>query len=389
MAQNQLSWPSAFWGLAGIALNTMFQDGASYFASTPEIPIYVPRASPIACLFDILSCFIFVATKFRRYGFKKSLQALAIERHENQENDKSEASIANRTKGMMILVIAILQSIKLLACTGIPWTKAYTLIFVLLYLLETGLRRINAHIPATVREQIKHDNERILADHQQQNDYHRVSPVYLPLRNLRQRSQEDRTKFRNAMNGMIFWTQVAFWFYATLQALPKSMDYWSYIGDKPMATVPLYQICLEFICVLMCALTYISMAIVYIGFLGAALRDVSFPVDHWLRRLQVLVWLGLVVSLAVWVINNVRNDGFIRVGVVSGGFGLVLFLGENILARIDARRSMADRETRGTIWITSRSLALLVVHVTVTAFCFWRVYDVESTYKPAFADYLG
>ena len=176
----------------------MFQE-AGCFEDIPDLFRCVLRSSPVLCLADIL---LLVVARFlfllRDYRFLEALQVVAVLRYPKAETAESDTRIASRAKSVVFLVVALLQALKQLACSGIPWTQVSTVVYLGLYFLDGFLRRVIASAPeATMREirQISHDNRHW------RTTIHTVGAAAIPL-------------------------HAFFWNFISFNALPKTIEDW-------------------------------------------------------------------------------------------------------------------------------------------------------------------
>lgn len=136
---NTVSWQTAFWALAAIALNTCLQDCGRVCAIQKEFGLLV-RSSPIFCLVDtliiILQWMFFTVTD----GPMKAIHIVALSRDQHPPQLVAEDTRPAQFVARGILVtLAVIQSIKLFVLTGIPWTQFFGACYLLSYLVNTLL----------------------------------------------------------------------------------------------------------------------------------------------------------------------------------------------------------------------------------------------------------
>ena len=144
-----VSWQSAFFGIALIALNSMAREGG------PALGVHDDKreamfCSPIICLLDTLYILGYLSIKLikgcRLSEAIKSAAAAAGE--ESKLSTSSEGGLQERKAPLKVLVIdvaipiaAILQLVKVMGFHGVPWTQAFAMFYATNYFLRETLRR--------------------------------------------------------------------------------------------------------------------------------------------------------------------------------------------------------------------------------------------------------
>jgi hypothetical protein len=129
--RSELSWQSSLWALVAIALNTMTQS-SPYSNSLFSDAFSLLRSSPIFCLADLLvmNLWLLKLTLFshRKISFLEAVRCF-----------RKEAGLEKKEERVSILTVVLFilgplpQFIKLNACAGIPWTLAWTWIYMFCY----------------------------------------------------------------------------------------------------------------------------------------------------------------------------------------------------------------------------------------------------------------
>ncbi|KAF2267548.1 hypothetical protein CC78DRAFT_613981 [Lojkania enalia] len=129
METSPVSWQSAFWSLPPIAINAMMQPSGRVFSYDLSLRTYL-RSSPIVCILDATLITIRFATYLciTHSPFTAASRVIAI-RNEDIGNAESwgfqhlEQSVFLR--GFLFIAGVLPQIIKLLACSGLPWTQTW------------------------------------------------------------------------------------------------------------------------------------------------------------------------------------------------------------------------------------------------------------------------
>lgn len=406
----RLSWQSAFWGLAGIALNTMFQDGAGYFANMPDLPVYVPRASPIACLADILDTFLSTLRILRTHKLLGALRVVVVLRYQQEERTTSGQTLGGQVRNAIICAIACLQAVKLLSCTGIGWTKTCAVVYVFSWLLELVLRRVYSTTPNYVRERILRERGWITTDLEIRPDPDRPWLTPDQAANTRYATAQKRADLAHASNTLLLGFQAATWVYIVYQSLPTVIDEWSNPIAEPIIldTWFFVKILFLFICVFSTSFA----GSYFPGFMVFALDDVLDAMDlrhpsfgDFLVRLTPRRWIAAWVVLMVVYLStyslfpnfllpivSFSSKRTVRLCFAWAAILLTIYLSQivlGVLLSLGMNRFSAYGESRRATSNIRRYLAFLVVQVSVTVLYYWRLYDEDTTYKPGWTDWLG
>ncbi|KAH8592558.1 hypothetical protein B0O99DRAFT_743471 [Bisporella sp. PMI_857] len=130
---SQVSWQTAFWTLIPLATNVMTQPSGRVLSLPTRYRTYL-RSSPILCALDVLCFLVRIAITPRLLGIslQEALTVTLRERYLRTE-DISEG-IQNLEKQTLLrwfffLVGTVAPGIKLASMQGIPWTKAWGMMF--------------------------------------------------------------------------------------------------------------------------------------------------------------------------------------------------------------------------------------------------------------------
>ena len=156
-SSNEVSWQSAYWSLPALALNSMSQPAGKICGFDASLQIYL-RSSPIVCSMDT----VFILIRFAFYahhGHKAHWSASKIvcwaareiitARGLVEEDPKLEDIVNEDSRSGLFLswerniylfylavgVGAVTQFIKLMACSGIPWTQVWGCCYFLSFLV--------------------------------------------------------------------------------------------------------------------------------------------------------------------------------------------------------------------------------------------------------------
>ena len=135
---SQLSGLSAFWGLAPLALNSMAQPSGTIMHGISTVAFFFLRCSPIICLFDgldVLAAFAWLTITKRSLRAAARYIASAPFNRVVSEADASPSSFAELQENpvfriLLFVAAALPQAIKLLAVSGVVWTKLWAFMFV-------------------------------------------------------------------------------------------------------------------------------------------------------------------------------------------------------------------------------------------------------------------
>jgi hypothetical protein len=149
-----LAWQSAFWALIPLALNSMLQPAGRISEYNATISFFL-RISPIICIVDAVSSVALIISYMAHdgVGFRIATRAWADLRFRPDEGESMSESASPSRQGevetieasplvrLIVFIITVTQSVKLFACTGIPWTHAWAYMFLGSFvLLEVCLR---------------------------------------------------------------------------------------------------------------------------------------------------------------------------------------------------------------------------------------------------------
>jgi len=138
-SSREASWQTVFGALAAITVNTCLQDSGRVCGTKKEFARLI-RTSPIFCLAD----FLVISFQLLYYSFtdgpKHAVQIVASSRehHSLQLARGTATPILHIVRGVL-LVVAVLQSIKLYAIKGIPWTQFFGACFLVHYVITAIL----------------------------------------------------------------------------------------------------------------------------------------------------------------------------------------------------------------------------------------------------------
>lgn len=135
-SSNQLSWPSAFWGLVGIAFNTATQPSGR-IDGLPSSWGSAVKCSPIFCIINALQ-----ALNSIRIIRRDSELILVVAPHKYDADDEfNHTDVATLQRNTLFCIIAfilgpVLQATKLYACQGIFWTQLLATIYIASFLCD-------------------------------------------------------------------------------------------------------------------------------------------------------------------------------------------------------------------------------------------------------------
>jgi len=128
-----VSWQSAFWALAAIALNSCLQDSGKICEIEAKLGLLV-KSSPVFCAVDALIVWGQILYYLTRVRPREALCIVARSRQQHgtdaQEESRSISLIVGRC---LLLLLAILQGLKLYALRGIPWTQVFGTMYLVSY----------------------------------------------------------------------------------------------------------------------------------------------------------------------------------------------------------------------------------------------------------------
>jgi hypothetical protein len=151
-----LAWQSAFWALIPLALNSMLQPAGRIGEYNSTISFFL-RISPIICVVDAVSSVALIISYMAHdgVGFRIATRAWADLRFRPDASEGESISASASPSGqdevetieasplvrLIVFIVTVTQSVKLFACTGIPWTHAWAYMFLGSFvLLEVCLR---------------------------------------------------------------------------------------------------------------------------------------------------------------------------------------------------------------------------------------------------------
>ena len=125
MADNTPSWPSAFWSVLGIALNTMLQPSGNILGFDSKYD-FALRCSPVVCGGSAVDSIVrLVLYSLETGSFRTGLDRWVALRFEGNEADSSFLSMRKNNTYILIAFVvgAYCLIIKILATRGIPGTQ--------------------------------------------------------------------------------------------------------------------------------------------------------------------------------------------------------------------------------------------------------------------------
>lgn len=122
-SSNHLSWPSAFWGLVGIAFNTATQPSDS-IVGLPSSWGPALKCSPISCIINAFQALNSIRVIRRDF----ELVLVVAPQKYDADNESNHTDVATLQRNTLFRIIAfilgpVLQATKLYACQGIFWTQ--------------------------------------------------------------------------------------------------------------------------------------------------------------------------------------------------------------------------------------------------------------------------
>ncbi|KAF2493099.1 hypothetical protein BU16DRAFT_71437 [Lophium mytilinum] len=167
MAEQLVSWQTAFWFLPPIALNTMLQPSRRLCGFTPELHTYLCSSSIICAVDSVVVLIRLIFTSIHSGSFKIAVQAtLDVQPEDSPQSVHvtaeqpikarlralERATFARWTLGFAIG--ALPQFIKLQSFSGVPWTQAWAWMYLanfflieLLTLLDYWMRDVEETTP--------------------------------------------------------------------------------------------------------------------------------------------------------------------------------------------------------------------------------------------------
>jgi hypothetical protein len=353
-----LSWQSAFLGICGLALNTMFQDAGSFEEDVYELNRYVLRSSPIACLAELLFTAIKMSALLRNESLKDAVHILAKLRYPERGSDDHKPATAKQVRSIILFVVAVLQTIKLMACSGVPWTRAAAIIYMLLYLIDGSLRRIGPNAPT--------------------GDLTHVRPSYL-----------GGIRWQVLLTTLITVAtlfQISIWVSIIFRMLPETTGLAT--GD-----VTVYEeVGIVYIFVLECC---------YYGALGGGGAELFEPVEDWLERhglhsylaiLRIIFWATAILFGACIFVIVLLFPSMMRLSIAAAALTATSFIAFKVwgwAAETRFAELLGFDSSLQPTWDTCVYLTVLVIQTTVTLLYYAYVYDPQTTHKLWWARYLG
>ena len=142
---NTVSWPSVFWAIAPIALNSMTQPCGTLCSQLEATQSFFFRSSPLVCLIDgisVLSSFGFYLRQSRNLhvaliNTSRSRLAPPSPSVVDEDDEQSFPSNLHQLQDnelfrILLFVLGVApQAIKLYACTGLFWTKLWASMYLI------------------------------------------------------------------------------------------------------------------------------------------------------------------------------------------------------------------------------------------------------------------
>jgi hypothetical protein len=314
----------------------------------------------------------------------EALRTIAVLRyHRDDDSNEGDITNASQAKSLSLFILAFLQATKLFVCTGIPWTQASTVVFILSYVVELLLRQVAAVTPGHV------------------------------LTKLRSANGSSKGKFdEDNFSYPILWYSLAafalqyfFWFAVVAQALPKAIDEPPHAGIDATykwgrRIVGLIINMIQSACIVPFLLFFHSLlesnSIMHLmeAAIVARYSEIAWT---WTHR-SILTICLLLGSSATWVSHDARMEilepfmfrAAIATVLLPLSF-LVVYACLRLVFATPVRRWLFSRNSRPrpTADVGCHHLSIVLIQISVTLLYYCRVYDPEGTYKPNWAEYLG
>src|SRR6266480_4646464 len=130
---NLVSWQSAYWGLVPLAINVMAQPSGRICGFNSRWRFYL-RSSPIVCVVDLVALLLrFIILLFRGHSFAEAMGYTLESRELHLAADPVGVQAIEKVPVLrfIIFVFTLLQAVKLLSCTGIPWTQTWAFFYLI------------------------------------------------------------------------------------------------------------------------------------------------------------------------------------------------------------------------------------------------------------------
>ncbi|OJJ46460.1 hypothetical protein ASPZODRAFT_132538 [Penicilliopsis zonata CBS 506.65] len=150
MEADSISFLSAYWGLFPLAVTAILQPSGRVCGFDPQLRIYL-RGSPIVCIADFLGLLVrfsvyFVHTGSARHALRRTLQY----RRPLYADERGPAGLRELHKvpflRLVVFVIGIIQAVKLLGCSGLPWTKTWVYCYLIPVCVDEILALLSHHL---------------------------------------------------------------------------------------------------------------------------------------------------------------------------------------------------------------------------------------------------
>ena len=141
-----MTWPTAFWALAAIALNSMMAPNGMVL-SFPSSWGFALRSSPMLCLFDALDLTLFWSTlvvfggEGPRTAARRVVRVRFRDAGDDESSDQSLVSVRKRFWFVQALFVltTLTQAVKLFACRGIVGTQLCAAFYLYSYVISEAL----------------------------------------------------------------------------------------------------------------------------------------------------------------------------------------------------------------------------------------------------------
>lgn len=148
-SSNEVSWPSAYWALPPLAMNSMLQPAGEICGFDSSLRIYL-RSSPIVCAMDTVFIFIrFAFYAYHGYPLRWAASAIVAARSPvaevprpdddvDEDPEPGRFLLLERNAYLLYLALGVgvvTQFVKLMACSGMPWTQVWGCFYILSYLV--------------------------------------------------------------------------------------------------------------------------------------------------------------------------------------------------------------------------------------------------------------
>jgi hypothetical protein len=149
VAENQVSWQTAYWGLVAFAVSAMIQPAGRFLSFDPALRFFL-RSSPVLCLGDLLALLVLVVIgSIEQNSLPRGVLEVLIYRGHiphNADGIPRPPQEVTWARLLVFVMVALPAGLKLFSPSGLPWTQCWGYCFFISWTLYELIAAVAPHI---------------------------------------------------------------------------------------------------------------------------------------------------------------------------------------------------------------------------------------------------